>query len=162
MKQFRADLHIHTILSPCGDLEMSPINIIQRAKALCIDIIGITDHNSTLHGPLTHKIGAQQGVMVLTGAEVTTKEEVHCLAFFETDEKLTTFQEFLDDKMPNILNDKSKFGEQIVVDEDENIIDEPQKLLISALSAGIDEVESMVHHLDGLFILLISTGHILV
>ena len=83
MKKYRADLHIHTVLSPCGDLEMSPVNIVQKAKERSLNILGISDHNSTLHAPLIKKLAAKEGILVLMGAEVTTKEEVHCLCFFE-------------------------------------------------------------------------------
>ena len=48
--QFKADMHIHSVLSPCGDIEMSPSAIVAQAKAKGLDIIGLTDHNSTLNG----------------------------------------------------------------------------------------------------------------
>lgn len=152
MKTFRADLHIHTLLSPCGDLEMSPANIVRTAKRLKIDIIGITDHNSTRHCALTTKLASEEGITVLTGAEVTTKEEVHCLAFFETDEQLSAFQIFIDEKLPAIRNNPAKFGDQVVIDENEVIVDEPQFLLISALNIGFDDMAKTVHRLGGLFI----------
>ncbi len=83
MKSFRADLHIHTTLSPCGDLEMHPVNIVSKAAIQGLDIIGITDHNSTRHCALISRLAAEKGIFVMQGAEVTTKEEVHCLVFFE-------------------------------------------------------------------------------
>lgn len=152
MKTFRADLHIHTVLSPCGDLEMSPINIIQKAKEKKLDIIGITDHNSTRNSLLTRRLAEKEGITVFCGAEVTTKEEVHCLAFFETDEAIEEFQQFLEKQLPPVKNDVNRFGEQIVLDEYENIIDEIPYLLISGLHASIDKVEEMVHKLNGIFI----------
>lgn len=81
MNQYKADLHIHTLLSPCGDLEMSPRNIISAAKQRGLHIIGITDHNSTFQAPLVKELGQEAGLFVLCGAEVTTREEIHCLAF---------------------------------------------------------------------------------
>ena len=152
MKKFRADLHTHTVLSPCGDLEMSPVNIVRIAKERGIDILGITDHNSTLHAPLIKDLAAKEGILVLMGAEVTTKEEVHCLCFFENEEQLTVFQKYLDDHLPNIPNDSDKFGYQVVVNEDEEIINEVDCLLISGLSQSIEEIERKVHSLNGLFI----------
>jgi PHP family Zn ribbon phosphoesterase len=86
------------------------------------------------------------------GAEVTTREEVHCLAFFENEDQLETFQGFLDTNLPDIANDVDRFGYQVVVDADENIIFQEERLLTSALLRGIDEVEAMVHELEGLFI----------
>ncbi len=152
MKKFRADLHTHTVLSPCGDLEMSPVNIVQKASERAIDILGITDHNSTLHAPLIKELASREGIMVLMGAEVTTKEEVHCLCFFENEELLAQFQEYLNKHLPNIPNDTDRFGYQVVVNEDEEIIDQVDCLLISGLNQGIEEIERKVHSLNGLFI----------
>lgn len=152
MKKFRADLHTHTVLSPCGDLEMSPVNIVRKAKEKGIDILGITDHNSTLHAPLIKELGAKEGIMVLMGAEVTTKEEVHCLCFFECEDTLSDFQKYINMYLPNIPNDTSKFGYQVVVNEQEEIIDEVECLLISGLHQSIDQIEKMVHDINGLFI----------
>jgi hypothetical protein len=152
MKKFRADLHIHTLLSPCGELEMSPGNIVSEAEKKGLDIIGITDHNTTRHCALISRLAAEKGIFVMTGAEITTKEEVHCLAFFENTDALNKFQEFLDSNLPEILNDPLIFGDQVQVDEKENIIYEEKKLLIIALSRSIREVEQFVHGLNGLFI----------
>lgn len=152
MKTFRVDLHTHTVLSPCGDLEMSPVNIVKKAKERGIDIIGISDHNSTLHAPLVKELAAKEGIVVMMGAEVTTKEEVHCLCFFETEDNLAVFQKYLDEHLPHIPNDNDKFGYQVVVNEKEEIVDEVEWLLISAISQSIDQLEEKVHELDGLFI----------
>ena len=65
MKTFRVDLHTHTVLSPCGDLEMSPVNIVKKAKERGIDIIGISDHNSTLHAPLVKELAAVSALYLL-------------------------------------------------------------------------------------------------
>lgn len=152
MVVFRADLHTHTVLSPCGDLEMSPINIVLKAKERSIDILGITDHNSTLHAPLIKQLAAKEGIMVLMGAEVTTREEVHCLCFFENEDLLSEFQQFLDLNLPKIPNDLHRFGYQVVVNEKEEIVKEIEHLLISGLDRGINDVEKRVHELGGLFI----------
>lgn len=152
MQSYRADLHIHTVLSPCGDLEMSPRNIIAKAKELKLDIIGITDHNTTRHCDLTRRLGESNGIFVMMGAEVTTKEEVHCLTFFEKTESLEEFQEYLSEHLPFVLNKPSIFGYQVVVDEDENIIDEIDSLLIVGINQSIEEVRAKVRELNGLFI----------
>jgi PHP family Zn ribbon phosphoesterase len=131
---------------------MSPAAIIQKAVEMNLDIIGIADHNSTLHCALMADLGHEAGLMVLPGAEVTTREEVHCLAFFETLETAASFQEFIESRLPYILNDPDRFGDQIVLDREERIIDQPPLLLTSGLQAGIEEVEEVVHNLNGLFI----------
>ena len=149
---YKADLHIHTVLSPCGDLDMSPDEIIRRAKENGLDIIGIADHNTTKHGLFAKKYGQQVGVFVLTGAEVTTKEETHCLAFFETEEQLADFEQFLQYNLPNIPNDTEKFGFQVQIDENGDIIYEEPIFLPSAINKNLEEVEQKVHALNGLFI----------
>lgn len=152
MNTYRADLHMHTVLSPCGDLEMSPRNIINTALERKLDIIGITDHNTTRNCTIIQRIGETAGIKVLCGVEITTREEAHCLAFFETNETLTSFQSFLSERLPHIPNDTKFFGYQVVVNENDEIIDEEPWLLISALNASLEEIEKRVHQLGGLFI----------
>lgn len=152
MNSYKADLHIHTVLSPCGDLEMSPVNIIAEAKRKGLGIIGITDHNTTRHCRLISELGEREGIFVMKGAEVTTKEEVHCLAFFDTFDALDRFQAFLDTVLPDIPNNPAIFGYQVQVDESEIIVYEEPRLLINAISASIEETEHKVHSLNGLFI----------
>lgn len=152
MTIFRADLHIHTVLSPCGDLNMSPANIVTEAARKGLSIIGITDHNTTRHCAIMKKLAAEKGIFVMQGAEVTTKEEIHCLAFFENTDALDTFQTFLDTWLPDIKNNPDIFGHQVQVDEDENIVYQEEKLLINAISKNIGEIEVFVHNLNGIFI----------
>ncbi len=152
MKKFWADLHIHTVLSPCASLEMSPRKIVLEAVKKNLDIIGITDHNSTKNCKAVVEVAKEFNLFVLCGAEITTREEVHCLAFFETFDQLNKFQLFIDENMPAIKNDEEKFGVQVVVDKDEHIIELEKNLLSVALNLGIDEIEHMIHNLDGVFI----------
>lgn len=152
MKTFRADLHIHSVLSPCGDLDMSPGNIVEEASGKGLDIIGITDHNTTRHAALVTKLAAKKGIFVMTGAEINTKEEVHCLVFFENTETLMLLQKYIDDNLPDILNIPEIFGHQVEVDENENIIYTEKRLLASAINKSITELEKFVHLNKGLFI----------
>jgi len=145
-------LHTHTVLSPCGDLEMSPRNVVEKAKEKGLDILGITDHNSTLNCKVLEEVAKDYDLMILKGAEVTSKEEVHCLAFFENDDELFEFQKFLDEHLPKIENNVNKFGYQVVVDREENIVEQINWLLISALDVSMNQIETKVHDLNGLFI----------
>ncbi|MDR2361319.1 MAG: PHP domain-containing protein [Prevotellaceae bacterium] len=149
---FRADWHIHTVLSPCGDLEMTPCHIVAEAKAHGLDIIGICDHNTTRQCAEVKKVGDRANLFVLCGAEVTTREEVHCLAFFETPAALAAFQCFLDAHLPPVANRVDIFGHQLLVDAQERVLESVPQLLLSALTKSIDEVAAEVHRLDGLFI----------
>jgi PHP family Zn ribbon phosphoesterase len=149
---YKADLHIHTLLSPCGDLDMTPSEIVRLAKERGLDIIGITDHNTTKHCKLAREYGAQAGIYVLTGVEITTKEEAHCLAFFNSDDALDAFDRYLQENLSNIPNVPDKFGYQVQIDRDENIVYEEPRFLPSAILKTIEEVADKVHALNGLFI----------
>ncbi len=152
MQKYRADLHIHTVLSPCADVEMSPVNIVARARETGLQIIGITDHNSTRNAKLVKQIAAEQGIFTLCGVEVSTKEEVHCLAFFEHDSELDEFQNFLETNIVRIENPDGHFGYQAVLDRKENIIELVPYYLSSALKKGIGAVQKEVYRLNGIFI----------
>lgn len=152
MKQFRIDLHIHTVLSPCGSLEMTPVHIVDMAIRQGLNGIAITDHNSTRQCDEIVKLGNEKGLMVFRGVEINTKEEVHCLAFFESKNEQDAFQLFLDAYLPDIVNDPNRFGDQVWVDREENIMGEEFKLLISALNIGIDPIAKVVKGLNGILI----------
>lgn len=131
---------------------MTPEFIIERALQKGIDIIGITDHNATRHCKLAQHYSHRRDIFVLCGAEVTTKEEAHCLAFFETDETLNAFQDFLDQHLPNIPNSPDLFGDQVQIDAEMNIVYEEPRLLTSGLDVPIERIEQQVHALGGIFI----------
>lgn len=152
MQAYKTDIHIHSLLSPCGDLSMSPANIIDNALSLGISIIGITDHNSTLQSVLIRDLGKEKGLLVLCGCELTSREEAHVLAFFGTEEDRVGFQSFLDTALPSVFNNVDKFGYQIVVNSDEEIVYEEPKLLISALPYSVEELYVIVKKYNGIFI----------
>ena len=147
----RADLHIHTVLSPCGDIEMTPLNIVDRAVEEGLGIIGITDHNSTLNCKEIRKVGEERGVFVLCGAEVTTREEVHVLCFVEPD-RLKELQEFIEKSILKIPNDPEVFGYQLAVNREEEVVEEVEYLLINSIDRSIEEVGEFIHSLGGIFI----------
>lgn len=152
MNQYRADLHIHTCLSPCASLDMTPATIVEKALVQNLNIIGITDHNSTRNAELVARKGRDAGLLVLMGAEVTTREEVHCLVFFEDPHELKLFQQFIDERITRIPNLKGHFGYQPVIDENENIVEMISYYLPAALTAGINEVQQKTASLGGMFI----------
>jgi len=131
---------------------MSPVAIINKAKEKSLGIIGITDHNSTLMAPVIREIGEREGIYVLCGAEVTTREEVHVLAFVEGSSALSQLQQYLNRYLIKVPNNVDVFGYQLVVNEHEEVIYQEENLLIGAIEQSLDEVEEFVHSLGGIFI----------
>ncbi|OJV38411.1 MAG: histidinol-phosphatase [Bacteroidia bacterium 43-41] len=149
---FKADLHIHTCLSPCGSLEMSPWNIVQTALEKGLDIIAITDHNSTQNVRPCVEIGEKLGIFVIPGCEVNTQEEVHCLCYFPGLEAMERFQQYLDEKIPDIKNEPALFGYQVAVDRDDVIVYEEERSLYTGIRDDIESVQQKVHSLGGVFV----------
>jgi hypothetical protein len=152
MKRFRADLHIHSLLSPCGSLEMSPREIISRARSKGLDMIAVSDHNSTWHCDLMVALGLEAGITVLRAAEVTSAEDVHSLVILPDEASTRSFQQWIDSRCAYLPHNPVIFGDQVVIDRNEHIIREITYFLPAALKASIDEVESAAHRHGGLFI----------
>ncbi|MEW6096402.1 MAG: PHP domain-containing protein [bacterium] len=150
-KIFNADLHIHTCLSPCSDLDMTPKRIINEVKLKYLDIIGICDHNSCENVIITKEIANIQGIKVIGGIEITSSEEVHILALFDNDEELLKLQEIVYENLDGI-NDEKAFGTQLVVNEHDEVVAHNKKLLIGATKLPVKKWVDLVHSLNGLVI----------
>lgn len=150
LRLFKTDLHIHTCLSPCAELEMTPKAIVRQAKIKGLDIIGISDHNSAENVIATKNIGEKDGLVVIGGMEVTSREEVHILAFFATDEQLLKFQDIVYDNLMPGINHPEVFGEQVVVNEIDEIKGFNQRLLIGATRLSISELVDKIHLFEGI------------
>lgn len=148
----KADLHIHTALSPFADSAMTPGSIVKRAAELKLDIIGITDYNSTKQALAVRKVAEESGIFVLTGAEVISKEDIHALVYFEKTEELNEFQVYLDRHLPVITNDTDKYGYQIVYDEFDELISFEDHQLYTPLSCSLSEISKVTVSLGGMMI----------
>jgi PHP family Zn ribbon phosphoesterase len=152
MKKFRADLHVHTVLSPCADVAMIPPLIVQRALEKNIDLIAITDHNASANVAAVQKAAEGTSLTALPGMEVQSREDVHLLTLFETLDELKTWQTEVDQALPDLPNQSAFFGEQFVVDETGEYICTEERLLAAATRFSIDEIFERVEALGGIVI----------
>ena len=152
MKSFRADLHVHTVLSPCAEVEMIPPLIVREALEHHIDIIAITDHNASANVGAVQKAADGTGLTVLPGMEVQTREDVHLLCLFASLLDLENWQHKVDLSLPDTLNQPEHFGEQFIVDESGEYIRTETRLLLTATEFSIEEVIQHVGELGGLVI----------
>ncbi len=144
-----ADLHIHSTLSPCGSLEMSPGRIVREAKEKGIHMIAVTDHNTCDNVLYAKRIGDKIGVQVIPGMELQTEEEVHLLAYFGTLDAVFSFRDVIYGYLPDVKNNPDYFGDQVIVDEDENVVGFEEKLLLNSLSLSFDACVRMVKDYQG-------------
>jgi PHP family Zn ribbon phosphoesterase len=147
-----ADLHIHSTLSPCASLEMSPAAIVRRARDLALDLIAITDHNSMANGFVAAALGEQAGLKVFFAMEAQTREDVHVLCYFEDRLQAERFNERVYSLLPDVRNNPDTFGDQVVVDEQDNIVRHEEKLLINALDITVTGLLELVKLHGGLAI----------
>jgi len=147
-----ADLHIHSTLSPCASLEMSPVAIVRRARVLALDLIAVTDHNSAENSFIAAVLGEKIGVKVLFGMEAQTREDVHLLCLFADRRQAEHFNERIYSLLPDVRNNPDFFGDQVVVDEQDNIVRHEEKLLLNALNISIPELLELVRLHEGVVI----------
>ena len=146
---FRADLHVHTCRSPCGEEEMRPLAIVRRAKEQALDVICICDHNSTRNVAAVRQAGRREGLAVIGGIEVSSKEEVHMLGLFYEEESLQEMQMLIDQNLEG-ENNAEFFGQQCLCDEHDVTVGSEARLLIGATGLSVDEVVDNIHRLGGL------------
>lgn len=152
MQTFRADLHVHTVLSPCAEVELIPPLIVETALERGIHLIAITDHNSSANFPAVKKAALGTELFVLPGMELQTKEEVHSLCLFDSLEQINYFQDLVNKTLPDIKNQPEHFGEQFVVDETGEYIRSEERLLITSSSMSLNQAFELVTEMGGLFI----------
>ncbi len=144
------DLHLHSCLSPCGDNDMSPYNLVNMAKLLGYDIIALTDHNSCENCESAVKVGRDIDLTVVPGMELCTSEEIHNICLFPTIEKAMEFSRFIRTTMPPVKNKEKIFGEQLIMDTEDGIKGKEEILLTLASSLSIDELPDKVAEYSGI------------
>jgi len=152
MPVYRAELHVHTVLSPCAGVEMIPPVIIEEALKKNINLIAITDHNATANIGAIIEAARGTGLIVLAGMELQTQEEVHALCLFDGLEQAKAWQRTVDSRFESIPNDVEKIGEQYVVDATGDFICNEPRMLIANVDMSLEEAVQGVSALGGLLI----------
>lgn len=134
------DLHLHSCLSPCGSEDMTPANVVNMARLLGYDMIALTDHNSCLNTPAAVRFGKENGMVVVPGMELCTREEAHVICLFPNVESAMGFHRYVSQQSAKVKNRPEIFGRQIIMDENENIIGEEETLLLNATAIGVNDV----------------------
>jgi len=152
LRVMSADLHIHTCLSPCGSLDMTPMKIVRKACERDLGIIAIADHNSAENAAAVMAAGRGRDLTVIPGLEITTAEEVHILGLFENPDAALSMQELVYDNLQGGTNDERLFGIQVVSNAFDEVERINKRLLIGATSLGLEKVLAAIHDRGGLAI----------
>ena len=151
LKTFNCDFHIHTCLSPCADLDMHPQALVGKILEAKLDVVAICDHNSSENVPFVMNAARGKNLNVLAGMEVTTSEEVHILAIFDSLYNLARLQDLIYQHLSG-ENDEDRFGVQAIVNEIGEVEGLNNKLLIGATDLSLDKLISLIHEFGGLAI----------
>lgn len=146
------DLHIHSALSPCGNSDMTPNNIVNMALLCELDIIAVTDHNTCENVAAVMEVANKTDILVIPGMEIETREEVHMLCLFQSLSNACDIQEIVYHHLPKIKNKKEIFGEQIRFNSQDDQIGHVDKLLSFACDFSLDELVALCESVDGVCI----------
>ena len=143
------DLHMHSCLSPCADDDMTPANICGMAHIKGLDAIAVTDHNTARNLPYVKEAADYYGLILLPGMEITTKEEVHLLGYFQDVETAVKVGEIFSSHLPPMKNRPSYFGNQLVMNTDDEVVAEEDRLLIGATDLTIEQCAAIIREHGG-------------
>ncbi|SRR6056297_1912606 len=152
MKKYNIDLHIHSVLSPCANLLMTPANILKKAKEKGLDIIAITDHNSAKNVKVAMSLAKKYGINIIPGMEVESSEEIHLLCFFPDIKKLLSFQKIIYKNLPKRENDEEYFGYQLLTDEKDDYRAKEKRMLATAVNLNINQIVNKTRGIGGIVI----------
>lgn len=138
MSSFFYDLHVHSCLSPCGDDDMTPANIAGMASLNGLNIVALTDHNTSKNCPAFFAHAKKYGIVPVAGMELTSAEDIHVICLFPTLEAALDFDKFVDERRIKIPNKKEIFGNQFVTDENDEVVYEEPDLLINATTIDLE------------------------
>ena len=150
MNSYFYDLHTHSALSPCGDNMMTPNNLAGMASLAGIQILALTDHNSCKNCPAFFAACKRYGLVPVPGMELTTAEEIHVVCLFPTLDSALEFDEVVTEKRMKIENNERIFGEQLIMDEEDNVIGKDPWFLPAATEIPLEDAPQLVRRYGGI------------
>ena len=150
MNRYYYDFHVHSCLSPCGDDDMTPNNIAGMASLAGLNIVALTDHNSARNCPAFFAAAKRYGIIPIAGMELTTAEEIHVVCLFEELDDALRFNDMVDGHVIDIKNRPDIFGNQFVMDGNDQVVSVIDRLLITATDISIDCVPQLVKEYNGI------------
>ena len=150
MNRYYYDLHIHSCLSPCGDDDNTPNNIAGMASLCGLNIVALTDHNTCKNCPAFFEAAKKYGIIAIAGMELTTSEDIHIICLFEELPDALRFSEEIEKYRIPYKNRVDIYGEQMIMDGNDNIIGVEENLLSNATMISVDEVPKLVKQFGGI------------
>lgn len=147
--KLKYDLHIHSCLSPCGDNSMTPAAIAGLSKLEELDVVALCDHNSALNCGAFMRAAEFYEIPALCGMEITTSEDIHVLCLFDSLDNAMAFHDYVQTQRTEFPNNPEIFGDQLIVDETDEITGTVNGLLITAGNIGFNDAAEIVREYGG-------------
>ena len=148
--RYSYDLHNHSCLSPCADNDSTPNNIAGMAYLSGIKIVALTDHNSAKNCPAFFEAAKRYGIIPIAGMELTTSEDIHLVCLFEDINSALNFDQYLQQRRVLIKNRTDIFGDQLILDSEDEVIGNEEHLLPNATTISLDEAPELVKSYGGI------------
>ena len=149
MSRYYYDLHIHSCLSPCGDNDNTPNNIVGMGVLAGLQIMALTDHNTCRNCPAFFEAAKRQGIIPVAGMELTTAEDIHMVCLFPDLESAMDFDREIQTRRILIPNRTDIFGDQYVMDGQDEIVDIEPHLLSNATTVSVEEASALTARFGG-------------
>ena len=143
------DLHLHSCLSPCGSEDMTPANLAAMCALAGLEIVALTDHNTTGNCAPFCRAAAGHGLLALAGMELCTQEDIHVVCLFPSPEAALPFEDYVSAHLPQIPNKRDLFGPQIRMGDEDQILGEDDRFLAGSTDIPIYEVSGLVAEFGG-------------
>lgn len=150
MKKFKSDLHLHSVLSPCGDLLITPGEIVKKAKEKNLEVLALTDHNSAENAEVFEYYCGKNNILFIPAMEVETREEIHILCYFPDLKTLEKWQDIVYKNLPQKENDEDFFGPQIKCNFADEYEEKIPHMLAGAVNLSIEDTTKRVIELGGI------------
>ena len=148
MGKYYYDLHIHSCLSPCADDDMTPNNICGMAMLQGLNIVALTDHNTCGNCETFLKVAKKHGLIGIAGMELTTAEDIHIICLFEFLENAKAFSDEVQKHRLSFPNNVKLYGEQMYMDEEDNVIATEDNFLPIATTLSLDDAFNLAKSYD--------------
>lgn len=149
MNKYYYDLHVHSCLSPCADDDNTPNNIAGMAALSGLNIVALTDHNTTKNCPAFFEAARRYGIVAVAGMELTTSEDIHVICLFPTLHDAMRFGDEVDRHRILVKNRPEIFGEQLILDGEDNLIGKEEHLLSNATTISVEDAPELVRAFGG-------------
>lgn len=149
---FTFDLHIHSCLSPYGGEHMTPKYIADVCAMAGYDIVALTDYNTCGNSAAFQQAAGEKGLLAIPGMELCLREDAHVLCLFPDLEKAYAFSHLVRSKLPQIENDPNIFGDQILMDAEDNVLGRDSAFLVGSCDIGAYEVAALAEQYGGVAI----------